>query len=531
MVYEWRLANRRLTREASLPPLRSWSWAFRWRMACAALLFTVGSAGDAASQQPLLINPPNDADQDSSFPPPLTGPTVTEAEPVESLDLPLVVIDEADEFEVDSFLRGTWRRLNDDEEAEGPAAGDPPGPASPTTNITVELQSDFVWSAQDQANKDALADPPNNPTGEIGDGAMFRRSRLGVYGELYETVEYRLEYDFHGDDSGALRPRFLDNWIAATNIPIVRNLIVGHYFEPFSLERYTPNRFITFNERSLADTFAPKRNTGAMMYGNALDQRLTFALGAFRSNSDNFGEDVSINSGYAMTAHATLLAWYEELNDDNLSLLHLGGSFSYRLPGDEPVRFAARPSVRLRQLGNPNSIPFFVDTDDMFDAKHTYLIGLESAWVYGPFSVQSELIGAHISRRQNDSPLFHAGYIYGSWFLTGESRSYSPTSVLGRFREGIFQRITPRTAVFDRTQGSGWTGGGAWEVAVRWSYIDLNAAGVQGGHLEEMTYGVNWFFNRYTKMQFNYVRPNLEQDPSLARTAADFFSVRMQFEY
>ncbi len=391
------------------------------------------------------------------------------------------------------------------------------GKLKPKVNMTVELQADAAFFDQDANNVATV--------GEIPDGAFFRRSRIGIFGELYETVEYRLEYDF----ANPARPQFLDNWIALTNIPVINNVIVGHYFEPFSLERYSPNRFITFMERSLADTFAPKRNMGVMVYGNALEKRLTYALGGFRSGSDVYGNDVSFNSGYAGTAHATYLAWYEEIGQDNLKLLHLGGSYSYRSMGDDPIHYSTRPSVRMQQDG-VGGVPVFLSTGNLNDASHVQLYGLEAAWVHGPFSIQSELIAAEVHRKQNADPVFHGGYVFGSWFVTGESRSYSPTSILGRFREGIFQRTVPRSNVFDRNSGIGWTGAGAVELAVRWSHIDLNSVGVQGGFMEEMTYGVNWYLNPYTKMMFNYARPTLS-DPVFGKSQASSYAMRVQFEF
>jgi len=183
----------------------------------------------------------------------------------------------------------------------------------------------------------------------------------------------------------------------------------------------------------------------------------------------------------------------------------------------------------MRQQG-VGGVPAFVGTGDLDDGSHMQLFGLESAWVHGPFSLQGEYMAAEVNRKQNADPLFHGGYVYGSWFLTGESRSYSPTSILGRFREGIFQRTVPRSNVFDRDAGIGWTGLGAIELAVRWSYIDLNSAGVQGGYLEDMTYGVNWYLNPYTKVMFNYVKPTLN-DPISGRSQADTFAMRVQFEF
>ena len=392
-----------------------------------------------------------------------------------------------------------------------------PNKLKPTINLTAQIQADAAFFDQYTNNVQTV--------GEIPDGAFFRRSRIGVYGELYQTVEYRLEYDFANE----ARPQILDNWIALTNIPIFNNVIVGHYFEPFSLERYSPNRFVTFMERSLADTFVPARNMGVMVYGNALEKRLTFAVGGFRSGSDAYGDDVSFNSGFAGTAHATYLAWYEEVGQDNLKLLHLGGSYSYRANGDDPVNFSTRPSVRMRQQG-VGGVPVFVSTGDLDDASHMQLFGFEAAWVHNAFSIQSEFISADVHRKRNADPFFHGGYVYGSWFLTGESRSYSPTSVLGRFREGIFQRTIPRSNVLDRNAGIGWTGSGAIELAVRWAYIDLNSNGVQGGDLQDMTYGVNWYLNPYTKAMFNYVRPTL-RDPTFGTSKANSYALRVQFEF
>ncbi len=386
----------------------------------------------------------------------------------------------------------------------------------PTTNVTVELQTDFAWFGQSTENREAV--------GNIPDGAFFRRSRLGVFGELYETVEYRVEWDF----AEPARPRFLDNWVALTDIPIVRNVIVGHFFEPFSLERYTPNRFITFNERSLADTFAPARNIGMMTYGNALEGRMAWAMGAFRANSDDYGADVGFESGWAATVHATCLPWYIEQDEYTRYLMHLGGSYSYRRSGGDPLRFASAPSVRLRQEG-VGRVPAFVDTGE-FEGDSFQLFGVESAIVHGPLSIQGEWIAAPVNRNDGVDPVFHGGYAYVSWFLTGESRSYSPTSILGRFREGIFQRVVPRTNVFDRRSGDLWSGTGAIEVAARWSYIKLDSVDIRGGFLQDITAGVNWYLNPNTKVMFNYVVPILETDAD-GRSVAHAFALRFQWEH
>lgn len=388
----------------------------------------------------------------------------------------------------------------------------------PTYNITGQLQIDNILYSQSQSSKDNY--------GNLQNATGFRRSRLGVYGELFETTEYRLEWDF----ASIGRPRMLDNWISLKTlpIPVMHNIIVGHFFEPFSLERYTPNRFITFMERSLIDTFAPARNTGIMAYGHGMNEKVTWASGVFRSESNQFGDAVNDSADYALTTHFTWLPYYC-LTTEGRYLWHLGFSHSYRAIGDKQVRFRTRPEANMQALNDFNQ-PFLIDTGDI-NADSVNLLGLESAIVWGPFSLQSEVISAQVNRLDGPDPNFWGYYGYVSYFLTGENRSYSKTNILGRFREGIFQRINPHTNALRGETGVGNPRGiGAWEVAARYSYIHLDSHDIEGNRMSAVTLGVNWYINPNTRMQWNYIR-NMVQDRNLGSSHSDIFSMRLGYEW
>ena len=47
----------------------------------------------------------------------------------------------------------------------------------------------------------------------------------------------------------------------------------------------------------------------------------------------------------------------------------------------------------------------------------------------------------------------------------------------------------------------GW---GAWQVGLRYNYLNLNDKGINGGVLNDITLGLNWFLNPNMKLQFNY---------------------------
>ncbi len=93
---------------------------------------------------------------------------------------------------------------------------------------------------------------------------------------------------------------------------------------------------------------------------------------------------------------------------------------------------------------------------------------------------------------KGDAPVFDGFYASASWFLTGESRSYDAA-------EGMFGRVIPNHP-FDWGRG-GW---GAWEVAARYSQVDLDDAGVHGGRLGMWMLGANWYPHSHVKWRFDY---------------------------
>lgn len=309
--------------------------------------------------------------------------------------------------------------------------------------------------------------------GDFEDGTEFRRARLSFEGTIYKNMEFKAQYDFAKGDAD-----FRDVYIGFRKVPFVRNLRIGQFKEPFSLEELTSSNYITFMERSLANTFAPARQGGVMVYDSFLKDRMTGAIGVFRHSND-YGDSIAEIS-YSVTGRVTALPWYRE---DGKKLVHLGVAYSHR-EYEDPVRFRARPEAGLA--------PRIVDTGE-FVADSANLLGLEAAWVHGPFSLQGELIKTFIDGESpwiGDPTLFGA-YIQASYFLTGEHRPY-------KMSEGVFDRVRPLANVGE----GGW---GAWELAARVSYLDLNDDGVRGNRLMDYTLGLNWYLNPNIRVMWNYV--------------------------
>ena len=65
-------------------------------------------------------------------------------------------------------------------------------------------------------------------------------------------------------------------------------------------------------------------------------------------------------------------------------------------------------------------------------------------------------------------------------------------------------RVKPKNN-FD-IQAGDW---GAWQLAARYSYLDLTDEGIRGGILSDITAGMNWYLFPNTRAMFNYVYAHL----------------------
>ena len=318
-----------------------------------------------------------------------------------------------------------------------------------------------------------------NPRRRIGDGTEFRQARVMLSGEIYGNIKYKSQLDFAGQDAD-----FKDVFVELTKIPYFGNLRVGHYKEPFSLEQANSRKYFMFMERGLSNAFSPERNTGFMLRNTIFDKRALWAVGLFRDAGDS-GNSFGPDSNYNVTARFSGLPWYEE---DGKKLVHLGLSYSHQFRDGRGLRYRARPEAHLG--------PRFVDTGT-FAAEGVDIFNPELGFQYGPASMQFEWMSALVDRGSQSDVDFSGFYVLGSYFLTGEHRSYKQSN-------GSFDKITPRRN-FD------WNGGwGAWQLAARYSTLDLNDKDIRGGELGNFTFAVNWYLNPNLRWTLNYVHADLK---------------------
>ena len=338
--------------------------------------------------------------------------------------------------------------------------------------IAGHMQND--WALIDYDSDTAQAEGIDDE--DLFSGTEFRRARIAFTGQLYRRVGFKAQVDF--SNGGA---DFKGMWVSLRKLGPLGELKIGQVREPFSLEGMTGSKYLTFMERALPNALVPDRGTGFKFMNAPLDGRVTWSVAALR-RTDDTGRDFSGDSAYDVGARVTALPLYREKGKH---LIHVGASYIHQFrSGDETVQYRARPEAALaRRLINTGNL----------DTRGQDLFGVELAVVSGPFSFQSEMIGSIVNQRAGSEAFLWGAYGMATLSLTGEHRVFKKDSA-------TFGRLEP-THDFNPEKGH-W---GAWELAARVSYLDLDDGDVEGGQLRDVTAGVNWYLYSNFRWMLNYV--------------------------
>jgi len=413
-------------------------------------------------------------------------------------------------------------------------------PKYPTAALTGVFQADAGWFKQDAGSL--------NDYGPISNGVDFRRFRLAAKGEITPHTRYFAQVDF-----GFLgRPTVQDLYVDQTDVPVLGTVRIGQWKQPFSLEVVSSFRYTTFMERSvLFIPFTPFRHLGIGFYDVNDEQDMTWAASFFAAGNDQYGGSISLSGGYGSAERVTFLPHW---NDDGREYLHLGFGHYFSAPNNHIAHFRTQPEAFVGAnpadpgssgsgvSGKLNGTPPFVSTGNIHvDAFN--VIGTELLWVNGRFSLQSEAMVNFVSTRDqaanavfmatNDGTAVLPGaYAQIGYFLTDDYRPYDR-------KAGAIDRVIPRNS-FGFCDDCSPRGGGAWEVAARFSYLNLNdqaGTGVRGGQIADYTLGVNWYTTPYTKLVFNYIRsvsdPGVITSPIIGneRANTEIFMTRFQADF
>ena len=340
------------------------------------------------------------------------------------------------------------------------------------------VQADGNWFDNDLADLNGI--------GANGDDSEFelRRAEIVLKGKGPGNYEWVIGYDAKADKFLDVNAKYK---LGGNGSHYVQ---VGQFKQPNSMEELSSTKNNDFISKSMAtNTYAVARRLG-VGYGFGADN--------WSINASYFGRELTRNlahgSGYG------LRGTWAPINDKG-NIVHFGLAYANYDTDADTFRVRARPDADLATVR-------LVDAGTMTDSDRVATTSVEGLWIHGPFKLQGEYYTSDIERLANSDYTSTAAYIQGVWNITGETWGY---------KGGV-----PTTPLPDQP------GSGMWQLGLRYDTIDLNDGAVEGGKMNTLTAGVNWYWRSNFKFALNYVKVNserqgLDDDPSIVEARAQFY--------
>ncbi len=412
------------------------------------------------------------------------------------------------------------------------AASDKKKKPSYKLNGRIHLDNWYFMSGDEGVNRLETGDPTDDPENRWD----FRRIRLTWSGEVPHNMLYRIQLDFNRPSE----PEMKDVYLGFNNLPRNQTLLLGNQKRPIGLDHLNSSRYNVFAERPLAvEAFnEDARRLGLCMYGYTDDESVNWRYGAFLleniSLSGRTRGDFTEGGLYGRLAGSP---WYDDISGGR-GYYHWGLAGSVNQTdgngtldedqNDNEARFRTRPLARsdLR----------WWDTGRILGAHSYQQLAVEQMLNIGSLQITGEYINTWVQRNElggfsGDDLHFHGGYIFASYFLTGEYIPYRRTS-------GVIDRQKPLENFFlvERCRGGCGRGWGALALALRYDYLDVTDGDIQGGRGYAWTAGLNWFWTAYSKVQTNVIWGSIKDagegrfpSPTLAGIDGDFSILGMRY--
>ncbi|MFN7916370.1 MAG: porin [Vicinamibacterales bacterium] len=427
--------------------------------------------------------------------------------------------------------------------ADGPAAPETPAapppapvaPAAPTATTPTLSPEAVVLAARGQGNKAKSApeglrftwkdhpslragdwlrldfgakiqgdrmNPGDDPKGF--DDTQLTRARVGIDGELFKVFQFSIERELTSNGDVKLNAKSTKtNWrdlYGEIKIADALQVRGGRFKVPFSLDQLTGISNNDFIYRSLGASYlAPARDIGGMVHGRFFGRDLTYAVGLFEHDGDNSRSNKVTGADRTLAARVTarLLKPIKFLNLDDAEF---GGNFATSEVNDDselPNGLRGRTLISDATFFDP---VFVRGTRNRYGADvdwHDHQVGARAEYL----AVTDAREGQGLRGNNLNAARAQAYYVQGTWLITGETkdRPVDPANPL------------PMKGV------------GAVEIAVRLErmWFDSKATGepafsnsraeviLPNGN-KVFTAGLNWYLNRWMKLQFNAIHQEIE---------------------
>ena len=370
----------------------------------------------------------------------------------------------------------------------------------------LEIRARFAADYRD--SESPAEDPAEVSSIDLG------KRRIGVAGEIRNAVEFQVEAELDDDDP------WRDVYAEFKYFSFAR-VRGGKFKIPFSLDENTSASRLDFMYRSLASThLAPGRDIGVMVHGRVVDQVLRYEAGMFEHDGRNArtNNPEKVFGGRTIAARVAV----EPLRNkkDAIGDLSIGAAYTTT---DVPEGISGLRGQTVLQQN------FFSGTDYFVNGPRRRL-GVEMAFLPGPASVKMEWMRVETERRGESvedtdlSPVVGDGwYVSGTYVITGEKKSR-----VHRPKNPLFQGGFGAIEIGARFESLRFRSGASGEAPSTSPRADV----VLPNRDQAVTFGVNWYINRFFKIQANFIREKLDdpsQGPLPSKPSFNTTAIRFQF--
>jgi phosphate-selective porin OprO and OprP len=339
-----------------------------------------------------------------------------------------------------------------------------------TTNLfaneAVKWSGTFIW---DNIYSD------RDKTG-FSSGANLRKLDLNLNVDLLDDLNFNVDVSFAGK---------VDLSMIFLTYKGIKNtaFIFGQIPNVSCLENSNSSKWVPFLERSLVATtfqgcFGP--GVGVSHWSDLWAIKLAFRQPAFGWAGEKFTKDKEyigenakfLSDNWSLAGRLTLAPINEEGQ-----VLHLGGSYIYQETA-KAVEFSTSPEIKLRE---PEGKKTF--SSATIETKHYQVVGAEASYLHGPVQFEGEYLSNFIEK---DSVRFSGWHVQSNYILTGESRTYDHEN--GKF------------GAIKMSEGKG-----AWQLAARYSEIDLHNKKYPGSQGHSTSLALNWYVNSNLRITTSWI--------------------------
>lgn len=267
------------------------------------------------------------------------------------------------------------------------------------------------------------------------------------------------------------------------------NITIGKFKEPFSLQNVTSSKHIVSLERSLVvQALSPGRNYGISLFHE--HHKKSWQLGFFKANENEDGRDT-----YALSSRYTHLVISQPEQ-----LLHFGMSASARDYGGM--------EYEIKEQGEVHSANKVLDTSKV-EVDTLYLLSVETAWIDGAYSFQSEWFKQTVNLNDsgdNNESSYTGYYVQTSYLFSDGFRTY---------KNGRFGRAKLNYS------------NAAWELMARHSEFDASEG---EAIVNTWVIGANYYVNKHVRLMANFIHI-ISENSATKKESGNALSLRIQHDF